>query len=69
MQGAYRLIEKSEFKVTRPALEKANWRCQGCRDDEELRVIDHGGVIKVLCNPCRLRLGSPAVWSSRGLGR
>ena len=64
-QGAYRLIDKSNVAVTRPALEAAKWRCQGCKDDENLRVVDHRDTIKVLCDTCRLRLGSPAVWSPR----
>ena len=62
MQGAYHLVDKTNVAVTRPALEGAHWRCQACRDDENLRVIDIKGVIKVLCDQCRLRLGSPSVW-------
>jgi hypothetical protein len=62
MQGAYQLIDKKNVAVTRPALEGANWRCQSCRDDENLRVIDQRGVVRVLCDQCRLRLGSPTVF-------
>jgi hypothetical protein len=71
LQGAYRLIEKTNVAVTRPALDAAGWRCQGrpgwskCADDEGLRVIELRGAIRVVCESCRAQLGSPAVWSPR----
>jgi len=68
VQGAYRLVEKTDTAVTGPALERAQWRCQTCKMDEDLRVIVlPDGSVKVLCNRCRVRLGSPA--PGRGKGR
>jgi hypothetical protein len=65
MHGAYRLIDKTDVAVTRPALENARWKCQTCGHDETLRVIDLKGVIRVVCDPCRVRLGSPKTWGLR----
>jgi hypothetical protein len=51
----YKLVPKTDVKVTRPALERASWLCEGCRDDEDLRVVEKkpGGYV-VLCSRCRL---------------
>jgi hypothetical protein len=62
MHGAYIFVDKTNVVVTRPALEKAHWMCESCRDDENLRVIDQRGTIRVLCDSCRVRLGSPSTW-------
>lgn len=64
--GSYRLVDRTNVAVTRPALEKARWRCQSCGGEDNLRVIEHGGAVKVVCDPCRARLGSPAVWGMKG---
>jgi hypothetical protein len=63
--SAYRLIDKTDVAVTRPALDKAGWRCEVCRDDEELRVIDQKGNLRVLCDSCRVKIGSLSSWSVR----
>jgi hypothetical protein len=53
-----RLIERWEVAITRPALERAGWACDSCRDDSNLRVIDDRGQrLVVLCTECRLLAG------------
>ncbi len=55
----YRLVARSDVAVTRPALERAGWRCEHCHDADDLRVIDHRGTILVVCDACRVKVGQP----------
>jgi hypothetical protein len=50
-----RVVERDETQVTRKALERAGWRCESCRRDNDLRVVeDRFDAFVVLCLPCRL---------------
>jgi len=55
----YRLVARSDTAVTRPALERAKWRCEHCHDPDDLRVIEHRGTILVVCDACRVKVGQP----------
>ena len=53
-----RMVERWEVTVTRPALDRARWRCESCRGDSDLRVAEsHEARFVVLCAWCML--GSP----------
>ena len=48
------VVERTETSVTRPALEKAGWVCEACRQDNGLRVcVDKKERFVVLCQGCR----------------
>jgi hypothetical protein len=50
-----RLVERWETAVTKAVLERARWRCESCRSDSELRVVeDRRDNFYVLCLSCRL---------------
>jgi len=55
----YRLVARTNTAVTRPALERAGWRCERCPSDDNLRVIEHHGTIMVVCDSCRVKVGQP----------
>lgn len=62
----YRLVERSNVAVTRPALERAGWRCERCPSADDLRVIDQRGTILVVCDGCRVKVGQPFSASGKG---
>lgn len=49
----FELLSKLEVASTRPALDRADWRCEGCRDGDDLRVFASKGHAVVLCALCR----------------
>jgi hypothetical protein len=57
----FRFVERSEVAITRPAMEKAHWRCEMCPATEALRVVQffRGDVVQVLCRRCQMRVGWP----------
>jgi hypothetical protein len=60
-----RVVDRKAIAVTRLALDRAQWRCESCEDDTELRVVeDRACVLVVLCMSCRL----DAAWAP-GVGR
>jgi hypothetical protein len=53
-----RVVERWEVAVTRLALDRALWRCESCRGDSGLRVVEDRGVrFVVMCLSCRLDAG------------
>lgn len=60
----FRFVERSEVHVTRPALERAGWKCEQCPSVDGLRVVEfyRGRLVRVLCGRCRMRLG----WTGPG---
>jgi hypothetical protein len=48
------VISRTDVVTTRPALDRACWRCEACRQEHELRVCSgYGDQIVVLCAGCR----------------
>ncbi len=53
-----RLVERGETVITRTALERASWRCEGCQGIADLRVVEDRYIaFVVLCAGCRLGAG------------
>jgi hypothetical protein len=53
----FAIISRTDAATTRPALEHAGWRCEACRQDDELRVCLGGrDELVVLCSGCRTTL-------------
>lgn len=50
----HQIVDRTEFATTRPALERAGWKCEGCKNDDSLRVCQSGANVVVLCPLCRL---------------
>ena len=58
MRSVYRLVPRAEAAVTRPVLERAGWRCEGCGRDEGLRVVERVKLSRAaFCRRCRMGLG------------
>ena len=51
----YTLVERGNVKCSRPALEKAGWKCERCPSSSGLRVVVYRGATLVLCDPCRIQ--------------
>jgi hypothetical protein len=50
----FSVISRTDAATTRPALEHAGWRCEACRQDDELRVcLGVRDELVVLCSGCR----------------
>ena len=47
-------VNRSDVAKTRPALERAGYRCEHCRTGEELRVVEGLGHVVVLCTRCAI---------------
>jgi len=62
----FRVIERTEVSLTRPALEQAKWTCQNCSARDDLRVVQyfHDRSVRVLCDRCRRLTGWPRSRSS-----
>lgn len=58
-------VPKTEVAKSRPALERAGYRCEGCRLDEGLRVAEGSGQLVVLCPRCGLDDGFNRVLAYR----
>lgn len=61
----HELVPKTELAVTRPALERAGYRCEHCLDRSQLRVVRGVEVTMVLCPECRCTGGFEAVFAAR----
>jgi hypothetical protein len=48
------LVGRADVAKTRPALELARYRCEHCRRDDGLRVVEGFGQFVVLCPECAL---------------
>jgi hypothetical protein len=50
-----RVVERWEYALTKPALDRARWCCESCHGDSDLRVAEsHEARLVVLCARCRL---------------
>ena len=50
----FELVSRTDTFVTRPALDHAGWKCEACRNDDQLRVcVDRKHRLVVLCSGCR----------------
>ena len=47
-------VSRADVVRTRPALERAGYRCEHCRRDDGLRVVEGYGQLVVLCPECVL---------------
>ena len=47
-------VSRADVARTRPALERAGYRCEHCRRDDGLRVVEGYGQLVVLCPECVL---------------
>jgi hypothetical protein len=53
-----RMVAAREIAISRPALERARWRCEACHSGAHLRVFeDRAGRLAVLCPTCWLAAG------------
>jgi len=53
-----RIVGLREVAVTRPLLERAQWRCESCNSPDDIRVVQfQSHDMMVLCTRCRLRAG------------
>lgn len=58
-------VSKTDVARTRPALERARYRCEHCRRDEGLRVVEGYGQLVVLCPECAMGGGFKVVLAHR----
>ena len=49
----FRLVPRTEVERSRAALDRARWTCEGCKADINLRVVEAGRELAVLCAGCR----------------
>jgi hypothetical protein len=63
------LLPKDAPAVTRPELERAGWRCEGCGEPSDLRVAEGYGERVVLCRGCRIDDGFLRVCGQRRAAR
>ena len=65
----YDLVSKQDVAVSRPALERAGFLCEGCKRDDGLRVASgrgrFAGQLVVLCPECRICSGFEFVIARR----
>ena len=47
-------VSRIDVARTRPALERAQYRCEHCRRDDDLRVVEGFGQLVVLCPECSM---------------
>ena len=61
----FAMVSRIDVARTRPALERAQYRCEHCRRDDGLRVVEGYGQIVVLCSECVLGGGFKMVLAHR----
>ena len=61
-------VPRSDVALTRPALERAGYRCEHCRRGDGLRVVDGFGQHVVLCPKCAMDGGFRSVLAHRRAG-
>lgn len=47
-------VSRADVAKTRPALERAGYRCEHCKRDDDLRVVEGYGQLVVLCPECSM---------------
>ena len=57
----FELVDRSDVRRTRPAIERADYRCENCPRDDGLRVCAFGEYVVVLCASCRIDGGMKRV--------
>jgi hypothetical protein len=61
LKPLFRLVGRSEILVTKPAMDRARWKCEQCPSADNLRVVEfvRARLVRVLCARCRLTVGWP----------
>jgi len=63
----FRWVGRLEVDKTRPALERAGYRCECCPRNDGLRVVEGYGQLVVLCPECAMSNGFRLVLSHRNV--
>lgn len=58
-------VPRTDVARTRPALARAGYRCEHCRRDDGLRVVEGYGQLVVLCPECVVGGGFKMVLAHR----
>jgi len=61
-------VSRADVTKTRPALERAGYRCECCRREDGLRVVEGFGQFVVICPECALGGGFRMVLAHRKMG-
>jgi len=61
----FELVSRTDVTKTRPALDRAGYRCEHCRSEDGLRVVEGFGQLVVLCPKSVLEDGFKKVLAYR----
>jgi hypothetical protein len=61
-------VSRADVARTRPALERARYRCECCPRDDGLRVVEGFDQLVVLCPECAIGGGFKMVLAHRKVG-